>query len=106
EGLARPKDVAEPARGDLEDGVGEGERREEQAELLIAESELTLDVRRHGAEADAVEVGDHRQRAGEAEHTEANTRRACAGGGRERGWHEGAASAGGRRAGDGLTVSG
>ena len=61
EGAARPEDVAEPAAGDLEGGVGEGEGREGQFQVGLAvqaEVLLDLDVRvLSGPEVEAATTG-------------------------------------------------
>ena len=63
--------VAHPAAGHLEQGVAQSEGREHPAHLHVAECEVAADVAAGPHDADAVEVGDQRQRAGEAQDAEA-----------------------------------
>src|SRR5437762_1200759 len=68
--------VAEPAARYLEERVAEGEGAEHDAESLVADVQVALNVLLHAADADAVEVRNKGQSAGERQNAEAHARRA------------------------------
>ena len=65
---ARPDDVAQPSRRNLEQRIRQGEGAEDDAHLQHGEVQVVDDVRRRGGNADAIQVCNDREEKREAEY--------------------------------------
>jgi hypothetical protein len=66
--LAGAEAVAHPTAEHLENQIGIGEGREDQAQLGVAEAELALDLAGGGGDVDPVDIGDEVHQAQQPKH--------------------------------------